>query len=130
MERPAGYPAAPAPRPDAGYPGQAPTHRPTGPGGPGGPGGPTDSLGVLGASGLPGSIDPRLRPHAGPPRGQSRSISSPPPPHRSIHPDSVDPATGRPLDPMARRPGAPALDDITPEWMTRRDPILDGIDVI
>jgi hypothetical protein len=86
---------------------------------------------VLGLDGLPGSIDPRLRPHAGPPRGQSRSIAAPPPPHRSIHSDSVDPATGRPLDPMARRPGQPPLtDDITPEWMTRRDPILDGIDVI
>jgi hypothetical protein len=86
-------------------------------------------IGVGGA--LPGSIDPRLRPHAGPPRGQSRSISAPPPPHRSIHGDSRDPSTGRPVDPMARRPGPPPLaDDITPEWMTHRDPILDGIDVI
>jgi hypothetical protein len=48
-----------------------------------------------------------------------------------MHGDSIDPATGRPLDPMARRPGQPPLaDDVTPEWMTRRDPILDGIDVI
>jgi hypothetical protein len=31
---------------------------------------------------------------------------------------------------MARRPGPGVVDDITPEWMTRRDPILDGIDVI
>ncbi|WP_157845338.1 MULTISPECIES: hypothetical protein [Pseudofrankia] len=128
-------------RPEPGYGGYftETQHRPAGPGGPGGPGGPVPpaqpgggagSFGPAGGGGLPGSIDPRLRPPAGPPRGQSRSISAPPPPHRSIHTDSVDPVTGRPNDPTARRLGPPVPDDVTPEWMSRRDPILDGIDVI
>jgi len=134
MEQPGLYP----PRPDQGrgelgYPADS-AGRLTGPAGPSGPaspgaGGPTGSFGV-GGGGLPGSIDPRLRPSAGPPRGQSRSISAPPPPHRSIHADSIDPATGLPNDPTARRLGPPVPDDVTPEWMSRRDPILDGIDVI
>jgi len=118
-----GYPAEP-PGWSAGRGGQGDSP-PTGQ-----PGGAPGTFGPVGASGLPGSIDPRLRQPAGPPRGQSRSISAPPPPHRSIHPEGIDPVTGRPKDPTARRLGPPVPDDVTPEWMSRRDPILDGIDVI
>ncbi|MBX6391045.1 MAG: hypothetical protein IRZ08_18985 [Frankia sp.] len=90
------------------------------------PPGATGSFGLIGQGNLPGSIDPRLRPHSGPPRGQSRSISAPPPPHRSIHPDGAQPGPVRHVGPAGRR----TPDDTTPDWLARRDPIFDGIDVI